>query len=224
MDGGIDLKGVIDSLERYLSVKDEEFIAYHLCKSKYNPFEVLVSIILSQNTRDDLALVAFNNLRNKLGVITPRSILSHTINEIEDTLRIAGLYRRKAQVLTSLARSIENLGGVDVLKLLSPEELRKILLDIDGIGYKTVDVFMLMCRGRDVFPIDTHIRRVLSRLGIINRGEHYLKIQEKIHKTLPPSYYLKAHLLLIGLGRKFCRARKPLCNKCFIATLCPKII
>jgi len=74
----------------------------------------------------------------------------------------------------------------------------------------------------NVFPIDTHIRRVLARLSIASRGDDYLEIQKKVHELLPPNYYLKAHLLLIELGRNYCKARKPLCNKCPLNNLCPK--
>ncbi|MCS7108938.1 MAG: hypothetical protein RMH77_04910 [Sulfolobales archaeon] len=222
MVGSPDLKQIVDTLDRHFSIINDEFIAYHLCRCGYSSFEVLVSIILSQNTRDDLAIKAFNNLKVKLGTVTPEAILSLPISDVEEALRIAGLFRRKSRVIYSIAKAVKDLGGVDALNSLPGKELREALLNIDGIGYKTVDVFMLMCRGIEVFPIDTHIRRVLARLGITGRRDNYLKIQAKVHEVLPPNYYLKAHLLLIKLGRSYCRARKPLCSTCPIDSVCLK--
>lgn len=213
---------MVELLERSLKLDEGEFIAYSLCRKGCSPFEVLISIILSQNTRDDLALIAFNNLKSELGVITPDSVLNSPISNIENALRIAGLYKRKSEVIVELARVLKSLNIDERLAKLSDNEVRKLLLSIKGVGYKTVDVFMLMCRGVNVFPIDTHIRRVLARLSITSKGDDYLEIQEKVHKLLPPNHYLKAHLLLIELGRNYCKARKPLCSKCPLNDVCPK--
>lgn len=213
---------MVELLERSLKLNEGEFVAYSLCRGGYTPFEVLISIVLSQNTRDDLALVAFNNLKSVLGVITPDSVLNSPISNIENALRVAGLYKRKSEVIVELAKVFKSLDIDEKLAKLSNDEVRKLLLSIKGVGYKTVDVFMLMCRGVNVFPIDTHIRRVLARLSIASRGDDYLEIQKKVHELLPPNYYLKAHLLLIELGRNYCKARKPLCNKCPLNNLCPK--
>ncbi len=220
----VDLKYVVDVLSSYMNLKDEDFIAYYLCRRGYNPFEVLVAIVLSQNTRDELAMKAFNNLRSVLGVLNPQVILSQSPEVIEDAVRVAGMYRRRTLVIKELARVLINLDSLDKLLTMSVEEVRDLLLSVDGIGYKTVDVFLLMCRGEPVFPVDTHIRRVLKRLGIIEEGDDYLEIQGKVHKLLPPNYYLKAHLILIAHGRTYCKAKKPLCNECPINDLCPKNI
>ena len=220
----LDLKYIVDTLSNYMNLKDEDFIAYYLCRRGYNPFEVLVAIVLSQNTRDELAMKAFNNLRSVCGVLTPQVILNKPPEVVKDAVRVAGMYRRRTLIIKELARVLSSLDSIDRLLTMPTEEVRDLLLSIEGIGYKTVDVFLLMCRGEPVFPIDTHIRRVLSRLGIIERGDDYLRIQEKVHKLLPPNYYLKTHLTLIAHGRTYCRARKPLCSVCPINNLCPKKI
>lgn len=120
---------------------------------------------------------AFNNLRSVLGVLNPQVILSQSPEVIEDAVRVAGMYRRRTLVIKELARVLINLDSLDKLLTMSVEEVRDLLLSVDGIGYKTVDVFLLMCRGEPVFPVDTHIRRVLKRLGIIEEGDDYLEIQ-----------------------------------------------
>lgn len=219
----VDLKYVVDTLSNYYNVRDEDFVAYYLCRRGYNPFEVLVAIVLSQNTRDELALKAFNNLRALLGELTPNKFLECERRVIEDAIRIAGLYRRRYKTLVGLSKELKQLRSLDELLTIPPETLKKLLLDIDGVGYKTVDVFLLMCRSEAVFPIDTHIKRVLTRLGIAKAGDDYLSIQSKVHKLLPPTYYLRTHLILITHGRSCCKARKPLCSKCVISNICPKI-
>ncbi len=219
MTSSLDLKEVVDLLQQRLQIRDEEFIAYYLCRNGFNPFEVLISIILSQNTRDDLALKAFNNLREVLGVITPETVLKHPVKVIEDALKVSGLHRRKSSTIVELAKAVKS---AEALGRMPHEDVRKLLLSVKGVGYKTVDVFMLMCRGVKVFPIDTHIKRVLARLAVTDRGDDYLEIQRKVHELLPPDHYLRAHLLLIELGRRYCRARKPLCGECPLSSKCPK--
>lgn len=220
---GVDLEHAIDVLSGRYSIRDEDFIAYYLCKRGRNPFEVLVAVVLSQNTRDKLALRAFNNLKRLLGELTPDKLLTQDPRIIEGSIRVAGLYRRKYATLVALSRKLVGLKSLNGLLTMPSGHLKELLLSVDGVGRKTVDVFLLMCRGEPVFPIDTHIKRILIRLGIADEDHGYIKIQSKVHELLPPSYYLKAHLTLIEHGRRVCRARRPLCGECAIKDLCPRI-
>ncbi|MCC6022232.1 MAG: hypothetical protein LM560_03810, partial [Desulfurococcaceae archaeon] len=108
----LDLKHIVDTLSNYMNLKDEDFIAYYLCRRGYNPFEVLVAIILSQNTRDELAMKAFNNLRNVCGVLTPQVILNKPPEVVEDAVRVAGMYRRRTLIIKELARVLSGLDSV----------------------------------------------------------------------------------------------------------------
>jgi len=189
-----------------------------------DPFQVLVITVISQNTNDVNTDRAYRRLEAK-GLTTPEAILKASVEEVEDALRVAGLYRNKARRLKELARRvIEDYGG-DLSKLLSLplEEARRRLLELPGVGFKTADVVLLFCGRKPVIPVDTHVSRTAKRLGFADEGAGYEEVRLSLQALYPPSpeLYLDVHLLLISLGRRFCKARKPLCGECPLRQLCP---
>jgi endonuclease-3 len=182
-----------------------------------DPFEILIATILSQNTNDRNSLAAFNELRNRIG-ISPDSLSRAGEEEIADAIRIAGLYRTKARAIKEIAREVREKYGGDFKRLLSLENLREELLKLPKVGEKTADVVLLFSGRMNIFPIDTHVRRVAKRLGLSSGS--YEEMRRNL-MSLFKGKCLEAHLLLIQLGRKYCKARKPLCNECPVRNLCP---
>ncbi len=217
------LAEVIEVLEKYYgSINSKEFLAYDAVMKKMHPFGVLVSIILTQNTSDKNALAALANLINRLGPeLLPHYFMRVSNEELEELIKPSGMYRVKVRVIRELLKLI--IKNPNVLTESNPEDLRRILLSIKGIGPKTADVFLLMFRGYPTFPIDTHIRRVLHRLGFVDKSESYESIRRKVMELIPKDKYLLAHLLIITHGRRICKARKPKCSECPIKHLCQRI-
>ena len=217
------LAEAVEILEKYYgSINPEEFIAYHAVIRNMHPFGVLVSIILTQNTSDKNALNALMNLIKFLGPrLTPQDFLKISDSELEELIKPSGMYRVKVRAIRELLKLVA--GNPDILTKEDPEKLRELLLSVKGVGPKTADVFLLMVRGYPTFPIDTHIKRILYRLGIVNKNEGYESMRSKVMELIPKSKYLSAHLLLITHGRKTCTARKPKCNECPIEHLCRKV-
>ena len=217
------LRNVINILLRYygMDVNPEEFSVIKALRDELSPLAALISIILSQNTSDRNAFKALNNFISRLGGrFDIDDLRKLSVTELEDMIRPSGMYRLKANTILNLIKK-----GVNNEALIreDPEKLKELLSSIPGIGYKTIDVFLLMVRDYPTFPIDTHIRRVLSRLGFIRRNEPYECIRAKVMKALPSNLYLKAHLVLIRHGREICKSRNPKCNSCPIRDICPKI-
>jgi len=217
------LTEALEILERYHgSINPEEFIAYYAVMREMHPFGVLVSIILTQNTSDKNALNALMNLIKSLGPrLTPQDFLKISDSELEELIKPSGMYRVKVRAIRELLKLVTK--DPDILTKEDPEKLRKLLLSVKGVGPKTADVFLLMVRGYPTFPIDTHIRRILYRLGIVDKSEDYESMRSKVMELIPKDKYLRAHLLLITHGRKICMARKPRCNECPIKHLCQKV-
>jgi endonuclease III len=189
-----------------------------------DPFQVLVITVISQNTNDLNTERAYRNLEAR-GLISPEAIHRASLEELEDALRVAGLYRNKARRLKELAdRVLEEFGG-DLSKLLSMplEEARRRLLELPGVGFKTADVILLFCGGKPVIPIDTHVNRTAKRLGLARAEAGYEEVRLSLQKLYPldARLYLELHLLLISLGRRFCKARRPLCEACPLREACP---
>lgn len=218
----VNLNLVVDTLvKHYLSsLDDESFIPIEARKQALNPLEILIGIVLSQNSTDRNAWRALENLlRHYGGRVTIGKLREADVNTIEALIRPAGMYRLKARTLKNIALKLRE----DDLMRLDIPELRETLLSIRGVGPKTVDVFLATVRNFPTFPIDTHIRRVLYRLGIVEGiSKKYEKIKAEVMRQLPPSKLLTAHYVLIMHGRKTCRARNPRCSSCPVRSVCAR--
>ncbi len=188
--------------------------------SKKDYYKILIATILSQNTNDKNSISAFKRLDEKIGV-EPNKILNAEINEIAEAIKIGGLYRVKAKKIKEATKEILTRLDGDLTKLanMEYEEARKLLLKISGIGDKTADILLLKM-GHPAFPVDTHIKRITRRLGLVNRKAKYLEISEFWRKNLPSENYLDAHLELIAFGRKICKSINPRCNICPLRDTC----
>ncbi|MFB0501368.1 MAG: endonuclease III [Candidatus Bathyarchaeia archaeon] len=187
-----------------------------------DPFQVLIRTILSQATADRNTERAFRNLERRFP-ITPKDLASARVEEIEAAIRVAGLYRNKSKVIKQLSLEIlEKFGGsLDFIHSLPLEEARKTLIRLPGVGPKTADVVLIFCAGKPTLPIDTHVNRVSKRLRLAPPKADYEGVREALQSLYQPEDYLPVHLLLISLGRRYCKARNPLCKSCPVNTLCP---
>ena len=94
-------------------------------------------------------------------------------------------------------------------------------MELPHVGPKTADVLLLFLARRRTFPIDTHVNRVSRRLGIACERASYEYTRARLMELFPATKYLEAHLLLIGHGRRTCKARRPLCAICVLRDMCP---
>jgi len=186
------------------------------------PFQVLIRTVLSQATADRNTARAYENLSKRFS-ITPKALAEANVEEIEETIRVAGLYRNKSKIIKQISHIVLEQfdGSLDFIHSLPFEEARKTLLTIPGVGPKTADVVLLFCAGKPTLPVDTHVNRVSKRLGLAPSIGDYNGVRQSLQSVYQPKDYLSAHLLLISLGRKYCKARKPLCKPCPVNTLCP---
>ncbi|RLE69652.1 MAG: endonuclease III [Thermoprotei archaeon] len=214
---------ILSRLEKKFMIPKGEFIAYDIYKSTGDPFKVLVATIISQNTLERNSYKAYSNLEKIVG-IDPDKIYKTSLKMIEDAIKPAGLWKNKAKAIKVLAETIVEKYSGDIKNLFkgtNVNEVREKLKSIKGIGFKTIDV-VLANLGYGVIPLDTHVKRVAYRLGL-TKAKTYTKIQEDLHRIIEKRNRLKAHLLLIMLGRKYCRSKKPLCEKCVLEDICLKV-
>lgn len=191
-------------------------------KSNLDPFQTLVVTIISQNTADKNTERAFENLSRKFE-ITPKTLANSKVSQIEECIRVGGLYRNKAKTIQTTSKIIlEKFGGsLNPVLSLPIEEARKTLMELQGVGPKTADVVLLFSANKPTIPVDTHVNRVSKRLGLAPAKGDYEDIHLSLQSIFDPEDYLSVHLLLITLGRKYCKARRPLCQKCPVNIYCP---
>ncbi|MGQ9459990.1 MAG: endonuclease III domain-containing protein [Candidatus Bathyarchaeaceae archaeon] len=205
-----------------LHILQDNFSIPRWASSTRNPFQTLIITVLSQATADKNTARAFKNLSERFS-ITPEALTKASLEEIEKAIKVGGLYRNKSRVIKAISRMILERfnGSLDFIHSLTLEEARKILLSIPGVGPKTADVVLLFCARKPTIPIDTHVNRVSKRLGLTLPEASYEGVRQALETLYLPDDYLPVHLLFISLGRKYCRARKPLCKPCPVNLLCP---
>jgi len=192
-----------------------------------SPFETLIRTIISQNTNWRNTRAAYKRLSEKFE-IKPEVLAEVDIREIEEALRIAGLFRNKARVIKEVSKQIKEKFDGDLNRVLSMpiEEARKILMSLPGVGPKTADILLLFNARKPVMPVDTHIMRISKRLGLVREKAGYEEIRKTIENLLPKKseVMLEMHLALIRLGREICKAKKPKCDVCPLNNICRKLL
>lgn len=208
--------------EEILRLLQDNFSIPSWSHSKRDPFKTLVATVLSQATTDKNSLRAFRNLQ-RIFSITPETLSKAEVVDIERTIKVGGLYRNKARVIKAISNVLlEQYGGsLDFIYSLPFEDARRILLALPGVGPKTADIVLLFCAGKPAIPVDTHVNRVSKRLGLVSKKANYEGVRSALESLYSPENYLDVHLLLISHGRRFCKARKPLCKICPVNALCP---
>ncbi|MFQ6064390.1 MAG: endonuclease III domain-containing protein [Candidatus Bathyarchaeia archaeon] len=211
-----------DRAARILQELQKTFPLPEWTDSHKKPFRTLIRTVLSQATADRNTDRAFSNLSERFP-ITPEALAKANVEEIEEVIRVAGLYRNKSRVIKNISSVILDQfdGSLDFIYSLPLEKARNKLMSLPGVGAKTADIVLLFCAEKPVIPIDTHVKRVTKRLELAPSKSNYEEIREALQSLYPPQDCLPIHLLLISLGRRYCTARKPLCKTCPVSTLCP---
>jgi len=211
-----------DKAKEILHILKGSFSIPRWTHSNREPFRTLIITVLSQATADKNTARAFENLSGRFS-ITPEVLAKASVEEIEDAIRVGGLYRNKSRAIKTISRMIleQFNGSLGFIYSLPLEKARKILLNIPGVSPKTADVVLLFCAGKPTIPVDTHVNRVSKKLGLAPPKADYEGVRRALETLYSPEDFLPVHLLLIALGRKFCKARKPLCKPCPVNTLCP---
>jgi endonuclease III len=183
------------------------------------PIDELILTVLSQNTNDRNRDVAWGRLRERLP--TWDAVREAPVAEIEDAIRPGGLAPTKA---VRIKRILEALGEDDLCWLEDAplEEARDYLCELPGVGRKTAACVLLFAFGRPEVPVDTHVYRVASRLGLIRRGASSDEAHDEMLRLVDPADAYEVHVLLIRHGRRTCIAREPRCAECPLRRMCPE--
>lgn len=182
--------------------------------------DVLIATKLSQNTTDKSAFAAYTNLKKKYEDWD--AMANAEEDEIKECIQVCGLSNTKARnIKTMLLNMKKNYGNLDLsfLRKLSEEKVYEEFLQYDGIGVKTISCVLIFALGKDAFPVDTHVYRTLTRLGIVNANTPE-KVFKEIKDQIPEGKKYELHANLMKFGRNICKAKIPLCNICFLYEIC----
>lgn len=189
------------------------------------PIDELVLTVLSQNTSDVNRDRAYADLRRAL----PRwsAVARAPVRRVARAIRRGGLSLTKAPRIKATLRSLEGRGvALDEPRALAeiPDgELWDLLVDLPGVGPKTAACVLLFSLDRPYFPVDTHVHRVATRLGLVNERATAVRAQAVLQEAVPTELVYALHMGLIRHGRSVCVARRPLCSDCVLLDLCPQV-
>lgn len=176
-----------------------------------NPWQLLVSTVLSAQTTDDAVNRATPVLFARYP--TPQALAAADQTEVEEIVFSTGFYRQKAAAVIDLARDlVHRFGGV------VPDTLEE-LVTLKGVGRKTASVVLAEAWGKPAIAVDTHVRRVAGRLGLTTNTDP-VKIEQDLKALFPRADWSGLSMRVIQFGRDTCDARKPRCGECEMISLC----
>jgi len=181
------------------------------------PIDELVLTVLSQNTSDRNRDVAHSRLRERFE--SWDEVRDAPLEELEEAIRPGGLAPTKAVRIQRMLQALED--GLDWLEDAPVEEARAYLESLPGVGRKTAACVLLFSFGRPEVPVDTHVYRVASRLGLIRPGASFDEAHDQLLRLTDPEDAYEIHVLLIRHGRRTCTARAPRCPECPLLRMCP---
>jgi len=177
-----------------------------------NPFELLVATILSAQSTD----VMVNKVTPALFARWPEpaELAAADPAELEDVIHPTGFFHAKAKSLIGMASALQDRYQGEV-----PTELSD-LVTLPGVGRKTGNVVRSVAFDLPGLPVDTHVKRLVGRLRLSNETDPD-KIEADLDAMVEPADRGLLSLRLIEHGRRVCLARKPRCDACVLADICP---
>jgi endonuclease-3 len=182
------------------------------------PVDELILTVLSQNTNDRNRDVAYGRLRARFQ--SWEEVEHAPVEEVEEAIRPGGLAPTKAVRIQEILRAV----GDDDLADLATEPLdqaRDRLCALPGVGRKTAACVLLFSFGRPDIPVDTHVFRVGTRLGLFRPGASLEEAHDELLQIVDPDDAYEIHVSLIRHGRRTCTARNPRCGDCPLLSICP---
>jgi endonuclease-3 len=182
------------------------------------PVDELILTVLSQNTNDRNRDVAYLRLRRRFA--SWDEVREAPVAEVEDAIRPGGLAPTKAVRIHDILHA---LGDDDLAELETEplEEARRRLTDLPGVGRKTAACVLMFSFGRPDIPVDTHVFRVGTRLGLFRPSGSLEEAHDEMLRLVAPEDAYETHVSLIRHGRRTCTARSPRCPECPLLSLCP---
>jgi endonuclease-3 len=207
-----------------------------LAKPHGHPIAELILTVLSQSTNDRNRDVAYLALRERFP--TWDDVRDAPVDEVEEAIRPGGISKVKASRIKSILAAITETApaqarsaGVALDHPLSLDwlvrepvpEAQAYLTSLPGVGRKTAACVLLFALGMRDVPVDTHVSRVGTRLGLFRPGAPFEEMHDEMLEITPPGEELELHLNLLRHGRRTCHARRPACADCALQRMCPSV-
>lgn len=196
---------VIQYFEKNMPVAETELV-YE------NPFQLLVSVILSAQCTDKRVNMTTPALFKKYP--TPEKLAKATFDEVFPFIKSISYPNNKTKHLIGMSQMLVEKFNSEV-----PSDT-ELLQQLPGVGRKTANVIASCIFNQPKMAVDTHVQRVAARIGLTRAAKNPLQTELQLIKYIPENLISKAHHWLILHGRYVCVARKPKCEECGLREVC----
>jgi endonuclease-3 len=179
-----------------------------------DPWQLLVATVMSAQTTDE-------NVNRVTPVLFeafpgPDDLAEADPEQVESIIFSTGFYRQKTKSIIALSADLMEKFGGEV-----PRELDD-LVTLRGVGRKTASVVLAEAWGIPAIAVDTHVKRVTNRLGLMPPGgeDDPVRIEARLKALVPQARWAGVSMRIIQFGRDVCDARKPRCWECPLADRC----
>jgi endonuclease-3 len=179
-----------------------------------DPFQILISTILSLRTKDDVTTEASRRLFNKAK--TPSQILKLSAEQIQRLIFPVGFYKRKAENIREVCQILIHEFNSQV-----PDDLEK-LLELPGVGRKTANLVITLGFNKPGICVDTHVHRISNRLGYV-RTRTPDETEMTLRKKLPMRWWIPINDILVAFGQAQCKPISPFCSHCKVFNDCERV-
>jgi endonuclease-3 len=177
-----------------------------------NPFELLIATILAAQCTDERVNGVTPSLFSRFP--DPGSMSKAQAEEIEKIVKPTGFFKAKTKSLLGASKML-----VERFESVVPETIEELVM-LPGVGRKTANVVIGNCFGKPAIMVDTHVKRVSTRLGLTDRKDPD-GIELELKEVIPEKDQTPYSRVVAFHGRYTCVARKPRCSECVVETLCP---
>lgn len=175
------------------------------------PYELLIATLMSAQTTDNQIEKVTNTLFQKYTIL--QDYANADLEELMEDIKSVGLYRTKAKNIIGCCKMLlDNYDGN------IPSDINE-LVKLPGIGRKTGNLYLGDIYGIPAIVVDTHVKRIVNQLGFTT-AQDPVKIEKELMNILPQEHWIRINFQLVLHGRKYCIAKKPKCEDCFLKLYC----
>lgn len=174
-----------------------------------DPFQFLISVVLSAQTTDRIVNIVTKDLFRKYP--NAEALSKAPLEDVEQIIKPTGFFKVKSKNIINCSKA---LIGKEI-----PDEINE-LVKLPGVGRKTANCVIGDIYHKGAVIVDTHVKRVLNRLNIVNEKDP-TKIEMKVRTLLEDKYLYRFSMTVNLHGRRYCHARKPNCSDCYLKDFCP---
>ncbi|MFT4033950.1 MAG: DNA lyase [Patulibacter sp.] len=185
-----------------------------------DPIGELILTVLSQSTNDRNRDIAYLGLTDRFA--TWEQVRDAPVDEVERAIRRGGISKVKSARIQAILTAIGEPLSLDALAELPLRDAQAALCALPGVGRKTAACVLLFSFGMQDVPVDTHVSRVGTRLGLLRPGAPLDELHDAMLALTPAGAAWELHVGLLRHGRRTCAAQRPKCDACALRSLCPR--